>query len=260
MQCELDVPALKQLSASDWNLLTDYVNLMKPLACGLDRLQGELNASLGYVMPTLFNVNKKITCAAVMTIAGEKMRSSLLTGIKKRFGPLLTFSFENKELILASVSHPFFKLNWIENEEDKMIARELFTSAIFTSSKDESFNNHCDESDSNNYDDFFETFNQNSQTGSRRNSVDELSVKILNYLNDTRKELKILNQHVEIKSVFIKYNTTLSSSAPVERLFSQALIIFTPRRNRLSSGNFERALILKHNKELSTVEIRNKLN
>lgn len=53
-----------------------------------------------------------------------------------------------------------------------------------------------------------------------------------------------------LKSVLINYNTTLSSSAPVERVFSQTSLIFTPRRNRLSADSFEKIVFLKHNKKL----------
>lgn len=230
---------------------------MTPLACGLDRLQGELNASLGYVLPTLTSMKTKISRIQTLSALGLDMRKSLIDGINSRFGSILKFQYENKELIIAAVSHPFFKLHWIENEEDRTWSRELFTSEVLSGQNLDYFE-HVDEF-SHQEDDFFEIYSDVSSSSSRRSSSDNLSIEILNYLSDSRKTLDILHQMPEIKRVFIKYNTTLSSSAPVERLFSQALIIFTPRRNRLCAMNFERALLYKHNKELKTSELRKAL-
>lgn len=47
--------------------------------------------------------------------------------------------------------------------------------------------------------------------------------------------------------MYIKYNTLLLSSAPVERIFSAGQQILTPRRNNLSDENFECLMFLKHN-------------
>lgn len=85
----------------------------------------------------------------------------------------------------------------------------------------------------------------------RSNSTEnELESDVMRYLSEQESGYKLLDKYPLIRKVFYRYNTTLSSSAAVERVFSQSLMIFTPRRNRLMDINFEEALLLKHNKKL----------
>ncbi|CAH1112903.1 unnamed protein product [Psylliodes chrysocephalus] len=60
----------------------------------------------------------------------------------------------------------------------------------------------------------------------------------------------MLNEYNIVKQLFIKYNCILSSSAPVERLFSFAKIINAPRRHVLSDTHFEKLILLKSNKHV----------
>ena len=57
--------------------------------------------------------------------------------------------------------------------------------------------------------------------------------------------------------MFLKYNTVLPSSSPVERVFSMANQILTTRRNRLSDQTFENLLFLIQKLFMKTKTLKN---
>ncbi|XP_026821694.1 uncharacterized protein LOC113560128 [Rhopalosiphum maidis] len=62
------------------------------------------------------------------------------------------------------------------------------------------------------------------------------------------KKLETLNLTPTLKKVFIKYNTPLPSSAPVEHVFNIGGAILSKKGGRLSDEHFEKTMLLKCNK------------
>lgn len=73
------------------------------------------------------------------------------------------------------------------------------------------------------------------------------------YLWSKDETIECLEKHPEVARLFIKYNTTLTSSAASERLFSSAKNIFRMNRCSLSNERIEWQLLLKVNKYKSVL-------
>ena len=147
---------------------------------------------------------------------------------------------------MAAVSHPLFKLSWVEDADMRAKGTQMMEQAVRDNNRDpaEVSADLTQTMPTGNtgtapqLDDFF------SFTASTMQEPQQH----LEFLNDQDKNVTMLNKHRNIKRVFISYNKTLPSSAPVERLFSVASIVLSKRRNRLNDNLFESFLLMKINK------------
>lgn len=176
--------------------------------------------------------------------------NSFLQVIEKRFGSCMKFSAENKVLILGAISNPKMSGDFIEDDADFAFAKHLFVMEYKKHKRTELSGQSLAE-ENQQTDNFLLRYS--SRRINRSNSLEhESESEICAFLTATETDYKILNRYPVIRHIFFKYNTTLSSSDPIECVFSQSMIIFTPRRNRISAENFEQTLLLKHNNRLLT--------
>ena len=124
----------------------------------------------------------------------------------------------------------FFKSNWIEDTKER---DEVVTKLKLLLSDAESPISEKSVSSTEDFLNFTSTINT-----SYPNEVDY-------FLADPDVSMEMLNRYPQIKSLFIKHNTAIPTSAPVERLFSQAALVLTVRRNRLSDSLLEILILLK---------------
>ncbi len=140
--------------------------------------------------------------------------------------------FEDPLAVLAAITHPIFKSNWIEDEgkrrDARMQLKQLFSSDSVSP---------ISEKRSTSITENFLNFTQSSEHTK--------PVVVDFFLRDPETVMKMLNQYPIIKKLFNKYNPAIPSSVLVERLFSQAALVITVRRNRLPEILLEIFLLLK---------------
>lgn len=259
------VKKLEKLSTIEWKVLKDYVTCMRPVSMGLDILQCDKRSSQGYILPVLYGIKagleENLTKQMYFSEYGPQFHMILLECLESRFGEKMKIRDENKNLIVAAAIHPNFKLLWLTNESDREFAQTmLINTCIDLSTSVNQNENDFNQIEPNgsqtksNENIFFKHLRINQQ--SRRSSNDDsLTLEVYKYILQPSAEPSIneFRASYMLEEVFRRYNTTLSSSASVERIFSQALIIFTDRRNRLSDANFEKALFVSQNKKILNI-------
>lgn len=241
---------LQTLSSIDFLVIDQYVKVLEPVAIALDSMQKELNGSQGYIMPVLISMRHRISRIEEDSDIGRDFKKAMLSAINKRFENYFVFGDSNRDLLLAALTLPRVRTNFIAEDEDIIYAKNLLISECKKlMSENEQSNTSPQEPEVEMNDDFLISYA--SSRDLRRNSIEnEIESEVSRFLCDVRVDISMLNEFPTIRAAFFKYNTTLSSSAPVERVFSQSLMIFTPRRNRLSSVHFEMAIVMKHNRRI----------
>lgn len=222
--------------------LVEYCAVMQPVAIALDILQAEKNCYLGYLLPTIITLRNKLTAAKQNVKFVSPLVDAVQKGVSNRFGSC----FDDDTLILAAVTLPQFKLRWCSDDEAKERARNLLKQVMNSLSSVTLLSKPRQEMLADEADEAFFSFSS-TEKAQDKGIIQELDM----YLNDNNRQLDSLRKYPLVQEVFLKFNTGIPSSAPVERLFSAGGQIMTPRRSRLSDEHFEMLLLLRSNKGLN---------
>ena len=117
--------------------------------------------------------------------------------------------------LLAPATHPFFKLNWIEYDAAKI---ELVKRQMRNYMVEQTDSPLSDKSNISN-DDFLSY--PNSQQTTKPGQLED-------FLKDPCTDMSMLDKYPQIKELFIKFNTTIPTSAPIERLYLVNLFLCLP--------------------------------
>ncbi len=210
--------------------LNEYLLVMEPLAVALDKIQGDKDVCLGYLLPTIVMIKRKLSKVQDDLKFCKPLVKSVVEGLEKRFAHL----FNDKDHILASLTVPRFKTSWIESPEKKAAAVE----ALKEAEKNVGINTETKVVERKRS--FFEDLDEEED---EENVVEQ-------YLASPVKDLSLLKNYPSILKLYRRYNTALPASGNVERLFSMTSCVLTKKRHRLSDSNVEKQVMLKNNKHL----------
>lgn len=272
LMSELKLPTFKEI---ELEFLDEYCQILEPIAIALDRLQGERTCFYADLLPTLQKVSSQLsTLHSVNLRHCLPLLNAVTSGFNRRFSDFLQLSPEVNMAILATITHPYFKMRWLpqalNSERNRLQTLLVSTAKSMTQCIPPEALVTPSSGDSD--DDYFRfSLNTSDTAGAANattaaagnvavvgpatsglnsasmNSATKCELEALQYLEDPKKDLVMLNCYPTIKQLFLRFNATLPSSAPVERLFSFAGIIARPHRRKIGDKLFEKLLLLKDN-------------
>ncbi|XP_034471884.1 uncharacterized protein LOC117779708 isoform X2 [Drosophila innubila] len=258
-------------SASDIQYMEEYRVLMAPIVATIEFLQMESNLFYGCLIPALTSLCVKLKRVSDSTelIDLKNLATALQDKLKERFSKYFKLSEEANSAIIASVLCPSVKMRWF-NALVKVythgrcaddIHKIVITEAVRHAKASE--NNHqysIEQVLPKKKDDFYEfdEFDDAGETSDLDTSqpspiaptsklTEEVESQFHNYLRNSGTNFDMLEKYPLLHDLAIKHNTILTSSAPVERLFSFEKIVSYLKNPELSDYPFEKLVLLKAN-------------
>ena len=241
---------------------------MSPVAQGLDYLQGETAMKMGCLLPAIVVIQKAlrdIKSSGTPLKFLTTMLDALIDAMDRRF----EFIFKSDEIILSAALHPNYRVKWSEFQHvhekgitpKKVMSKleEAVEKWLIDNDKDacNMQEEECDVSTNKNGGcNFLQTYmmqvvpegftNTSGRQTPKKKAAEIVRQWIRGKGSANLNDDTFMNQPSLI-DLFIRYNTAMPSSAPVERLFSLGKDIARAKRNRLADETFDILMFLKGN-------------
>ncbi|XP_072530968.1 zinc finger BED domain-containing protein 4-like [Salminus brasiliensis] len=224
---------VKMLSPAVIAFLNEYCTVMKPVVKAFDILQSETNTHMGWLLPVIFQLQAKLSRLETSSKMCLPLIRAIQDGVQKRFGGMM----EDPELIAAAILLPKYKNTWTERadilETGLVYVRQHLEQMV--EAEVEQVRQHSSDEEV-----FFSLIKS-----IRAQGTEELD----GYLACVSNKMDLLNSFPHIKKLSLRLNTGLPASAACERLFSCDGLLFTAKKARMNSTDFENQLLLKLNRK-----------
>lgn len=144
---------------------------------------------------------------------------------------------------MATTTMPKFRLCWLPVEKKEDMCKTVVQEATSFESRAPPAAEMNSISETDGSDEEFFVFGKKNRAD--KSTAEE---EVRQFLDDTVKTMDSLHAFPLVKQLFMKYNTTLPSSVPVERLFSYRGNVLTSSWSRMSDDHMEQILILRYNR------------
>ncbi|XP_042306337.1 uncharacterized protein LOC121921817 [Sceloporus undulatus] len=245
----MDQCSLARFTPAESLVVQEYTEIMWPLAQSLDILQRENGMFMGYLLPTLYNLDRKL-----QGLENKPVRYTyclpLLKGVREALRKRFAGIWEDKKLLLAACLHPRFKVDWLESAQTAQINRYMMEALVKaeirgTVSEENDRSSEKDQDSDSLEDDFF-----NIRPRGKKSAVDSADEEVWDYLKCPSREVSSLHAFPRVMQSFLQYNTGMPSSAAAERLFCAECNGATVKRHSLSDEVFEQLVLLRQNRAL----------
>ena len=242
---------LVPLSQNEVTIIDEYVTVLRPIALGIDFLQGDKNTFMGSLVPGIEAVLRLYDQLQVKLVYLQDLAKSLAGATRNRFQHVLN-SDDHK---LAAAFLPKQRMRWVKSHEPaatsqlralmiRTLKKILDKEPSVRESYDAASTSGKARGEEDMLMDIFAAPNPDQAAAGPSLDVEQCVDAYLGAPDESTAYTHIKQSPI-LKHAFLKYNTALPSSASVERLFSAGKDVLRPKRACMSDKHFDMIMFLR---------------